>query len=268
MEAGIRYIKHSIVEQPVWKKLFVESNIPEKLNPLKEISRNLWWVWNTEARDLFQSIDADVWEECEHNPILLLEEVSYLRILELEKDDEFILKMNHVSSMLHQYLSDRKVLKGASIAYFSMEFGLHDSLKIFSGGLGILAGDYLKEASDSKVNLVGVGLLYRYGYFRQNISINGEQLSNYDAQQFSKIPVQPAYDKEGNWINIQVDYPGRTITARVWPVSYTHLRAHETRHDLVCRLLLEKKKNRQRTIIYHIVTCNKKKYSAYEAKNP
>jgi len=207
------------VEQPVWKKLFVESNIPEKLNPLKEISRNLWWVWNTEARDLFQSIDADVWEECEHNPILLLEEVSYLRILELEKDDEFILKMNHVSSMLHQYLSDRKVLKGASIAYFSMEFGLHDSLKIFSGGLGILAGDYLKEASDSKVNLVGVGLLYRYGYFRQNISINGEQLSNYDAQQFSKIPVQPAYDKEGNWINIQVDYPGRTITARVWQVN-------------------------------------------------
>ena len=207
------------MEQPVWKKLFVESNIPEKLTPLKELSRNLWWVWNTEARDLFQSIDAETWEECEHNPILLLEKVNYQRFLELENDDEFILKMNHVSSALNKYLEVRKDLHGPSIAYFSMEYGLHDSLKIFSGGLGILAGDYLKEASDSKVDLVAVGLLYRYGYFRQNISINGEQLSNYDAQQFSKIPVQPAYDKNGDWIFIQVEYPGRMVTARVWQVN-------------------------------------------------
>ena len=207
------------MEQPNWKKLFVESNIPEKLTPLKEISRNLWWVWNTEARELFQYIDAEIWEECEHNPIVLLDEVNYQRFLELEKDEEFLFKMNHVSSLLHKYLDDRKVLKGPSVAYFSMEYGLHDSLKIFSGGLGILAGDYLKEASDSKVDLVGVGLLYRYGYFRQNISITGEQLSNYDAQQFSKIPVQPAYDADGNWIKVQVQYPGREISAQVWQVS-------------------------------------------------
>jgi glycogen phosphorylase len=207
------------MEQPIWKKLFVESNIPEKLTPLKEISRNLWWVWNTEARELFQYIDAEIWEECEHNPIVLLDEVNYQRFLELEKDEEFLFKMNHVSALLHKYLDDRKVLKGPSVAYFSMEYGLHDSLKIFSGGLGILAGDYLKEASDSKVDLVGVGLLYRYGYFRQNISITGEQLSNYDAQQFSKIPVQPAYDADGNWIHVQVQYPGREISAQVWQVS-------------------------------------------------
>jgi len=207
------------VEQPVWKKLFVESNIPEKLTPLKEISRNLWWVWNTEARDLFHIIDADIWIECEHNPILLLEEVNYQRLLELENDEEFMLKMHQVSYALHKYLADRKELKGPSIAYFSMEYGLHDSLKIFSGGLGILAGDYLKEASDSKVNLVGVGLLYRYGYFRQTISNTGEQLSNYDAQQFSKIPVQPAYDIDGNWINVQVEYPGRSVIARIWQTN-------------------------------------------------
>jgi len=207
-----------IVEQPNWKKLFVESNIPEKLAPLKEISRNLWWVWNTEARDLFEYIDADIWEKSEHNPILTLEEVSYQRFMELENDVEFILKMNKVSTMLHDYIADRKVLQGPSIAYFSMEYGLHDSLKIFSGGLGILAGDYLKEASDSKVNLVGVGLLYRYGYFRQTISNTGEQLSNYDAQQFSKIPVQPVYDPNGSWVTVAVDYPGRTVTARVWQV--------------------------------------------------
>jgi len=206
------------VEQPIWKKLFVESNIPEKLTPLKEISRNLWWVWNTEARELFQYIDAEIWEECEHNPIVLLDEVSYQRFLDLENDEDFLFKMNHVSTLLHKYLDDRKILKGPSVAYFSMEYGLHDSLKIFSGGLGILAGDYLKEASDSKVDLVGVGLLYRFGYFRQTISITGEQLSNYDAQQFSKIPVQPAYDADGNWIHVQVEYPGREISARVWQV--------------------------------------------------
>ncbi len=207
------------MEQPIWKKLFVESNIPDTLTPLKEISRNLWWVWNTEARELFQYIDAELWEESEHNPIVLLEKVNYQRFLELESDEEFLFKMNHVSNLLHKYLDDRKVLTGASIAYFSMEYGLHDSLKIFSGGLGILAGDYLKEASDSKVNLVGIGLLYRYGYFRQNISITGEQLSNYDAQQFSKIPVQPAYDKDGNWVTVAVQYPGRDVIARVWQVN-------------------------------------------------
>lgn len=224
MGDGVRYIKQSIVEQPVWKKLFVESNIPGKLTPLKELSRNLWWVWNTEARELFQAIDAEIWEECEHNPILLLEQVGYNRFQELENDEEFILKMNQVSSSLQKYLDNRKKLDGPSIAYFSMEYGLHDSLKIFSGGLGILAGDYLKEASDSKVNLVGVGLLYRYGYFRQNISINGEQLSQYDAQQFSKIPVQPAYDANGNWVSVQVQYPGRNVTARVWQVNVGAIR--------------------------------------------
>lgn len=234
------------MEQPTWKKLFVESNIPDKLTPLKELSRNLWWVWNTEARELFQYIDAEIWEECEHNPILLLERVSYQRFLELEKNEEFLFKMNHVAGLLHKYLEDRKELKGASIAYFSMEYGLHDSLKIFSGGLGILAGDYLKEASDSKVNLVGVGLLYRYGYFRQNISISGEQLSNYDAQQFSKIPVLPAYDKDGNWIHVQVQYPGRDINARVWYASVGSVKLYLLDADF------EANSDEDRFVTYHL----------------
>jgi len=178
MQEGVRFIKNSYVEQPVWKKLFVESNIPEKLSPLKELSRNLWWVWNSDARELFQSIDDEIFEECEHNPIVLLERVNYQRFLDIENDENFIMKMNYVAKQFHRYLDERKTLNGPSIAYFSMEYGLHDTLKIFSGGLGILAGDYLKEASDSKVNLTGVGLLYRYGYFRQNISIAGEQISD------------------------------------------------------------------------------------------
>ena len=213
---GVRFIKQPIVDKPIWKKLFVESSIPEKLNPLKELSRNLWWVWNNEARDLFQHVDAEIWEECAHNPVLLLEKVSYQRFQDLEEDKTFMSRMNLVYANFQQYLEDRKNNKGPQIAYFSMEYGLHDSLKIFSGGLGVLAGDYLKEASDSKVNLIAVGLLYRYGYFKQGISIYGDQMANYDAQQFSKMPVQPAFDKNGSWVTIEVEYPDRNIKARVW----------------------------------------------------
>jgi len=204
------------VEIPNWKKLFVESNIPGKLAPLKELSKNLWWAWNSDARELFELIDPEIWEETAHNPIDLLDKVSYQRFLELEGDEAFINKMNAVGKHLQQYLGDRKELAGPHIAYFSMEYGLHDSLKIFSGGLGILAGDYLKEASDFKVNLVAVGLLYRYGYFKQTISIHGDQMANYDAQQFNKVPVQPALDAAGNWIEIEVEYPGRNLKARLW----------------------------------------------------
>jgi len=204
------------VEIPNWKKLFVESNIPGKLAPLKELSKNLWWAWNTDARELFEQIDPEIWEETAHNPIDLLDKVSYQRFLELEGDEAFINKMNGVSKHLQQYLVDRKELDGPHIAYFSMEYGLHDSLKIFSGGLGILAGDYLKEASDYKVNLVAVGLLYRYGYFKQTISIHGDQMANYDAQQFNKVPVQPALDADGKWIEVEVEYPGRNLKARLW----------------------------------------------------
>lgn len=221
---SVRFIKQTTMENPIWKKLFVESNIPEKLSPLKELSRNIWWAWNNEARELFQAIDAEIWEECEHNPIVLLEKVSYQRFLELEDDVNFMEKLGYAYNLLQAYLEERKTLQGPSIAYFSMEYGLHDSLKIFSGGLGILAGDYLKEASDQRVNLTAVGLLYRYGYFKQTISIHGEQMSNYEAQQFSKIPVQPAFDKDGNWVHVEVEYPGRTVTARVWKVEVGSIR--------------------------------------------
>jgi glycogen phosphorylase len=127
--------------------------------------------------------------------------------------------MQHSANLLKQYLEERKKLNGPEIAYFSMEYGLHDSLKIFSGGLGILAGDYLKEASDSKVNLVAVGLLYRYGYFKQTLGINGEQIANYEAQHFSKIPVQPAIDENGEWTSVQIEYPGRNLVARIWQAN-------------------------------------------------
>jgi len=215
----VRFIEPPFVGEPAWKTIVVESNLPESLSPLRTLSKNLWWVWNTEARELFQYIDAELWEQCDHNPVVLLEEVGYKRFNELEKDEQFMSNMNQINQLLNNYLEERANLGGPEIAYFSMEYGLHDSLKIFSGGLGILAGDYLKEASDSKVNLVAVGLLYRYGYFKQTLNLYGEQMANYEAQQFSKIPVQPALDKEGNWIEVEIQYPGRLLHARVWQVN-------------------------------------------------
>jgi glycogen phosphorylase len=234
IKEGVRYIQPPVVEGPQWRKFIVESDLPEKLVPLRELSRNLWWVWNTEARDLFQYIDGKIWDECEHNPILLLEQVSFQRFRELEKDRSFTGMMEKAYGKFKNYLKDREQFTDPQIAYFSMEYGFHDCLKIFSGGLGILAGDYLKEASDSKVNLVGIGLLYRYGYFRQTINLYGEQMANYIPEHFSKIPVQPTFDKEGKWVEIQVEYPGRIVTARAWEVHIGAVKLYllDTDNDL------------------------------------
>jgi len=204
---------------PAWKKIIVESNVPEELLPLRELSRNLWWVWSDEARALFCEIDPVIWEECAHNPIVLLEETSLERFDELKSDQSFILRMRSADTQLKKYLSDRKELRGPKIAYFSMEFGLHSSLKIYSGGLGILAGDFLKEASDSRVDMTGVGLLYRFGYFKQILSSQGEQIAQYDAEHFSKIPIQPVMDENGTWVTVGIDMPGRTVYAHIWSVK-------------------------------------------------
>ena len=196
-------------DQPDWKRIVVESNIPQSLNPLRELSKNIWWAWNARASALFSYIDNELWEENGQNPVVLLDEVSYKRYKELEKDSYFISEMEQVYNELQQYLRERENPDSPKIAYFSMEYGLHDSLKIFSGGLGMLAGDYLKEASDMKVNLVAVGLLYRYGYFKQNLNLHGEQMTSYEFQDFSKIPVIPMLDENGNFVMVDMDLPGR-----------------------------------------------------------
>jgi len=204
---------------PNWKKFYVESNIPEKLMPLKILSKNLWWVWNNQAQDLFERVDEVSWKKSCHNPIVMLGEVNYERFQKLENNSSFISNMEDVYSQMNSYLEKRKNPEGPQIAYFSMEYGLDDSLKIFSGGLGMLAGDYLKEASDSNVNLVAVGLLYRFGYFKQTITLQGDQIADYEAQIFTKIPVQPVFDKDGNWVTVEVEYPGRILHARAWEVN-------------------------------------------------
>ena len=201
---------------PVWKAIYVQSDVPEKLITLKELSNNLWWSWNIEAEALFRSMDPSLWEEVKHNPKLLLEKIDYKRLLVLEDDDEFVAHLKKVYDEFRAYMDRPDDLTHPSVAYFSMEFGIHPCLKIYSGGLGILAGDYLKEASDSNMNITGVGLLYRYGYFNQKLGPKGEQLAVYEAEEFSRLPINRVKDSEGKNLNVYQVWPGRNVRIRVW----------------------------------------------------
>jgi len=204
---------------PYWRRVMVQQNIPDKLKPLDDLSRNLWWSWTQDAIDLFSSIDPELWEEVGENPVELLERLSYETLKKLETDKEFVSKLQEVYGAFEAYMSEAPKEGMPSITYFSMEYGIHNSLKTFSGGLGLLAGDYLKEASDYNIPLAGVGLLYKYGYFRQLISAGGEQVALSDAQDFSRLPVSPVRDEEGNWKYVQIVLPGRTLFARIWKVQ-------------------------------------------------
>ena len=202
--------------RPAWHRLMVEKGIPERLKPLEELSRNLWWCWTVAARDLFESIDPALWAKVDRNPIVLLDKLTSARCEELCSDSEFLARMDAVYKEFTEYMAEKPAPEHAKVAYFSMEYGLHSTLKIYSGGLGILAGDYLKEASDRNVGMVAVGLLYRYGYFTQRLSAQGAQEATYEAQNFFKLPISPVRDEFGNWITTQVALPGRTLSARVW----------------------------------------------------
>ncbi|MDR0694285.1 MAG: alpha-glucan family phosphorylase [Prevotellaceae bacterium] len=207
------------ISQPNWTRIMVHKHIPEKLTALETLSKNLWWSWNQDAWELFESIDPVQWKASQYNPIMLLDRISLTRYKELEKDELFVKKLTAVYRHFSAYMAEKGKGKGAHISYFSMEYGLHASLKIYSGGLGILAGDYLKEASDRNVKLTGVGLLYRYGYFTQKLSAAGDQVNEYDPQDFMKIPVTPVYDEHGQWKTVAIALPGRTLQVRIWRVD-------------------------------------------------
>ena len=210
---------------PVWKDIYVQSDVPDKLSVLDELAENLWWSWNTEAESLFRQMDPSLWEDVKHNPKLLLEKIDYKRLLVLEDDDEFIASLHKIYENFRAYMERTPEQDSPSVAYFSMEFGIHPCLKIYSGGLGILAGDYLKEASDSNKNITGIGLLYRYGYFRQKLGPRGEQQAIYEAEEFSRLPINPIKDSEGNHLTVSLIWPGRDVKIRVWEamVGKVHL---------------------------------------------
>ena len=212
-------LKSILDVRPEWKKVLVKQRMPENLANLDHLARNLWWCWHYEGSELFEMINHDRWYELKFNPIALLESLSFKELQELSHNGEFVSRLEKVTAMFNSYIAKGADKPKEMIAYFSMEYGLHDTIKIFSGGLGMLAGDYLKEASDSNVNLVGIGLLYRYGYFMQTLSFAGDQIANYTPQKFSQLPIIPVYDEHDNWQKITFALPGRMLYAKIWRVD-------------------------------------------------
>ena len=212
-------IKANNANSPIWKDVYSHSMLPEQLQPLYEMATNLWWVWNHEGAKLFGKIDSELWASTEGNPVLLLQSLSYKRIEEILADDVLMAEIKAVYSIFKDYVNVKPDQTKPSVAYFSMEYGLTNVLKIYSGGLGVLAGDYLKEASDSNIDLTAVGFLYRYGYFTQSLSMDGQQIANYEPQNFNALPLTQVMQANGEPMVLEVPYPGRTVYAHIWKVS-------------------------------------------------
>ena len=212
-------IKADYSNAPVWKELSIKSRLPEELKCLDELSHNMWWAWNYEARNMWKSLDETLYEKVGHNPVMLLERLSYDRKEEIVKDKALMKKVKDVYAMFRKYMDVKPDSKRPSVAYFSMEYGINQVVKIYSGGLGMLAGDYLKEASDSNVDMCAVGFLYRYGYFKQSLSMDGQQIANYDAQNFNSLPLERQLDAEGNPMVVEVPYMNYMVHAYVWRMN-------------------------------------------------
>jgi len=207
------------IDAPKWQSVMVTRHLPTPLAGLETLCKNLWWCWNESAKALFKEIDSDLWHTSGHNPMVILDKVSIKRYKDLSKDAEFLAKLDAVMAEFNAYMKEKENRTDPKVAYFCMEYGLDTSLKIYSGGLGILAGDYVKETSDMNVNLVAIGLFYRYGYFNQKLTAQGNQVAEYIPQDFTKTPATPVLDAEGNWVKVYVALPGRTLAARIWKVA-------------------------------------------------
>ncbi|MCQ2142851.1 MAG: alpha-glucan family phosphorylase [Bacteroidales bacterium] len=207
------------IDGPSWKSVVVTRRLPGDLAGLERLCKNLWWCWNDNAKALFKYIDSEMWHNSGHNPMVILDKVSLKRYNSLLKDETFMSMLSDVMADFDSYMAGKEKRTDPSVAYFCMEYGLDTSLKIYSGGLGILAGDYLKETSDMNVNLVAVGFLYRYGYFTQKLTAQGNQVAEYDAQDFLKIPAEPVLDEDGSWKKVEIGFPGRDVKARLWKVA-------------------------------------------------
>ena len=219
-------IKADYANAPQWKELTIKSRLPEQLQCLDELAHNMWWAWNYEARDLFKDLDESLYEEVGHNPVMLLERLSYDREEALVKDKSVMKKVKDVYAKFRAYMDVNPDATRPSVAYFSMEYGLNQVLKIYSGGLGMLAGDYLKEASDSNVDMCAIGFLYRFGYFRQSLSMDGQQIANYEAQNFNSLPIERQLDKDGNPLVVEVPYMNYMVHAYVWRVNVGRIKLY------------------------------------------
>jgi starch phosphorylase len=225
--------------------------VPQRINRLLELAYNLWWAWHPQGQDLFRAIDTSLWEEVYHNPVGFLREVRQAVLDEAAGSTEFLRKYHSVMSDFDTYMAgtdtwfsrtyrnaggeqpenphpeiyprptpgEERGKSDGLVAYFSAEFGLHEALPIYSGGMGILSGDHCKEASDLGLPFVGVGFLYPQGYFRQQIAGDGTQEAIYEKLSFAEVPALPAFDRDGREIVVEVELPGRVIYAKVWVIQ-------------------------------------------------
>ncbi len=210
---------------PTIRTFQVQPDIPAALQPLTELAQNLWWVWNPDAVELFRRLDRKMWSEVYHNPVKLLGLLPQDKLAEAANDDGYRGHLSRVYAAFRDHMdrpgwyakehADTKML----VAYYSAEFGLHESLPIYSGGLGILAGDHLKSASEIGLPLVGVGLLYRNGYFQQYLSADGWQQEAYPELDFYNLAVQPCTNTDGSALHVRVDLPDNAVFCKVWRVN-------------------------------------------------
>ena len=202
--------------KPNWRTISVQPHYTGRLKELQKLSGNIWWSWNTKAVELFKYISNDKSISDCIDPIKMMKTVSHERFADLEKDSIFLKMFDDVNSEFNEYIEKPFNENLPSIAYFSMEYGMATILKIYSGGLGVLAGDYLKEASDSGYNMVGVGLFYRQGYFKQIIANNGDQDEIYESQRFMDSPAELVKDEHGEAMTVSVEMEGRKVYAQIW----------------------------------------------------
>lgn len=219
-------IKANYANEPFWRESNIHSKLPGELKILDEIAHNLWWVWNYEATELFSKIDRELWDSTEGNPVLLLKSLSYKRLEAITQDKALMETIHQVYAKFRAYMDEPKRTDIPSIAYFSMEYGLANILKIYSGGLGVLAGDYIKEAGDMNVDLTAIGFLYRYGYFTQSLSIDGQQVANYEPQRFEHLPVQQVLDENGLPLLFEVPYNNFKVWCNVWCVNVGRIKLY------------------------------------------
>lgn len=227
-------IKADYANAPQWKEVNVKSTLPSELKCLDELAHNMWWAWNYEARNMWKSLDSDLYEEVGHNPVMLLDRLSYERKAAIVKDKAIMESVKQVYKKFRDYMDVEPDATRPSVAYFCMEYGINQVVKIYSGGLGMLAGDYMKEASDSNVNMCGVGFLYRYGYFKQTLSMDGQQIAKYDAQNFNSLPVERVLDENGQPMVVDVPYMNYQVHAYVWAMNVGRIKLYllDTDNDM------------------------------------
>ena len=211
----------------VFNKITVNPQLPKNINRLQEIANNLWWSWNSEFLRLLKRIDQDLWETVDKNPVKFLRRVSQERMEAASNDDKFVKEYNKVVKNFDDYMTSKDTWfsrkypnnKNDLIAYFSAEYGLDQTIPIYSGGLGILSGDHLKSASDLGIPLVGIGLLYKNGYFNQKIEGYGQQVSEYHDIDLENLPIYPVKDENGEDLIIYVKFPKRRLYLKVWQIN-------------------------------------------------